>query len=153
MFNISNLSFNYCLLSVFPSLNYTTCFGAVLFSSCTQNANKSAWHMVGAQSKFSLNELLPMGSPWWLIGKRSFFPRRRRGFHPWMGKIPWRRKCQPTPIFLPGKFHRQRRLAGYSPPGPKESDKTWQQEEAQIASDCEILRAWVWLNLVCKTKD
>ena len=36
----------------------------------------------------------------------------------------WRRKWQPTPVFLPGKFHRQRSLAGCSPWGHKESDMT-----------------------------
>ena len=40
---------------------------------------------------------------------------RRCGFDPWVGKIPWRRKWQPTPVFLPGKSHEQRSLAGYSP--------------------------------------
>ena len=45
-------------------------------------------------------------------------------FHPWVRKIPWRRKWQLTPVFLPGKFHRQRSLAGYSPWGCKESDMT-----------------------------
>ena len=40
------------------------------------------------------------------------------------GKIPWRRKWQPTPVFLPGEFHGQRSLAGYSPQGHKESDTT-----------------------------
>ena len=39
----------------------------------------------------------------------------RPGFDPWVGKIPWRRAWQPTPIFLPGEFHGQRSLAGYSP--------------------------------------
>ena len=39
-------------------------------------------------------------------------------------KIPWRREWQPTPIFLPGEFHGQRSLAGYSPWGCKESDTT-----------------------------
>ena len=34
---------------------------------------------------------------------------RRRGFDPWIRKIPWRRKWQPTPVFLPGKSHRQRK--------------------------------------------
>ena len=34
---------------------------------------------------------------------------------PWIGKIPWRKKWQPIPVFLPGKFHGQRNLAGYSP--------------------------------------
>ena len=39
-------------------------------------------------------------------------------------KIPWRRKWQPTPAFLPGKSHGQGNLAGYSPGGLKESDMT-----------------------------
>ena len=39
------------------------------------------------------------------------------GFNPWVGKIPWRRKWQPTPLFLPGKFHEQRILVGSSPWG------------------------------------
>ena len=34
------------------------------------------------------------------------------GFDPWVGKIPWKRKWQPTPVFLPGKFHGQRSLVG-----------------------------------------
>ena len=40
------------------------------------------------------------------------------------GKISWRRKWQPTPVFLPGKSHGQKSLAGYSPWGHKESDMT-----------------------------
>ena len=39
-------------------------------------------------------------------------------------KIPWRRKGQPTPVFLPEEFHGQRSLVGYSPWGLKESDTT-----------------------------
>ena len=45
---------------------------------------------------------------------------------PWVRKIPWRRKWQPTPIFLSGKSHEWRRLVGYSPWGCKESDTTEQ---------------------------
>ena len=44
-------------------------------------------------------------------------------FDPWVGKIPWRRKWQPTPVFLLGKFHAQRSLVGYSPWGLKESTR------------------------------
>ena len=51
---------------------------------------------------------------------------KRRRFDPWVVKIPWRRIWQPTPVFLPGEFHRQRNLAGYSPRGHKGSDKTKQ---------------------------
>ena len=40
------------------------------------------------------------------------------------GKIPWRRKWQPTPAFLPGKSHGQGSLVGYSPWSCKESDTT-----------------------------
>ena len=43
---------------------------------------------------------------------------------PWVGKIPWRRKWQPTPVFLPGKFRGQRSLAGYSPWGCRELNMT-----------------------------
>ena len=39
------------------------------------------------------------------------------GSIPWVRKIPWRRKWQPTALYLPGKFHGQRSLAGYSPLG------------------------------------
>ena len=51
---------------------------------------------------------------------------RRLGFDPWVRKIPWRRKWQPTPVLLPGEFHGQRSSAGYSPWDPKESDMTVQ---------------------------
>ena len=40
---------------------------------------------------------------------------REAWFDPWVGKFPWRRKWQPTPVFLPGKSHRQRIPVGYSP--------------------------------------
>ena len=40
---------------------------------------------------------------------------KRHGFDPWVVKIPWRRTLQATPVFLPGKSHGQRNLAGYSP--------------------------------------
>jgi len=39
----------------------------------------------------------------------------RHWFDPWVRKIPWRRKWQPTPVLLPGESHGQRNLAGYSP--------------------------------------
>ena len=39
----------------------------------------------------------------------------RHGFDPWVKKIPWRRKWQPTPIFFLGEFHGQKSLVGYGP--------------------------------------
>ena len=67
------------------------------------------------------------GLPRWHSGKDSACQRRRRkrlGFSPWFEKTPWRRKWQPTPVFVPGKSHGQRSLADYSPWGCKESDTT-----------------------------
>ena len=51
---------------------------------------------------------------------------KRCGFNFWVGKIPWRRTQQPTPVFLPGQAHGQRSQAGYGPQGVryKESGTT-----------------------------
>ena len=46
----------------------------------------------------------------------------RAGFDPWVGKIPWRREWQPTPVFLPRESHGKRSLRGNSPWGLKELD-------------------------------
>ena len=46
---------------------------------------------------------------------------------------PWRRKWQPTPVFVPGEFHRQRALVGYSPRGCKESDTTEQLADRKVS--------------------
>ena len=51
---------------------------------------------------------------------------RRPGFDPWVGKFLWRREWQSTPVFLPGKSHRQRSLTGHSLWGRKDSDTTEQ---------------------------
>ena len=59
-------------------------------------------------------------------GKRVCLQRGRSGFDPWVGKIPWRRKWQPTPILLPGKLRGWRSLVGYSPWDLKESDTSEQ---------------------------
>ena len=49
-------------------------------------------------------------------------PSTRPGFDTWVRKIPWRKKLQPTSVFLPGESHGQRSLEGYSPWGRKELD-------------------------------
>ena len=53
-----------------------------------------------------------LGLSRWLSGKESGCQCRRLGFDPWVRKIPWRRKWQPTAVFLPGEPHGQRSLAG-----------------------------------------
>ena len=65
--------------------------------------------------------------PWWCSGKESACQCRRckrQGFSLWVGKIPWRRKWQPMPVFLPGKSHGQWSLVDYSPRDCRESDTT-----------------------------
>ena len=65
--------------------------------------------------------------PKWLSGKEFTCQCRRCrkcGFDPCVGKIPWKRTWQPTPVCVPGKSHRQRSLEGYSPWGCKEPDTT-----------------------------
>ena len=61
---------------------------------------------------------------WWLSRKMSTRNAGDQSSNPWIRKIPWRRKWQPSPVFLPGKSHGWRRLVGYSPCGRKESDTT-----------------------------
>ena len=55
-------------------------------------------------------------------GKSICLQCGRPGFDPWVGKILWRGKWQPTPVLLPGKFHGRRILVGYSPWGCRELD-------------------------------
>ena len=67
-----------------------------------------------------------MGFPGGTSGKESTCQCRRHKrlrFDSWVGKIPWRRKWQPTPVFLPGESHGQRSLAGYSAWGHKQSGR------------------------------
>ena len=85
--------------------------------------DRKAWHaaihgVAKSQSRLSNWTELNWICNWWLNGKESACQCRRcRGwrFYPWVRKTLWRRKWQPTPVFLPGKSYRQRSLTGYSP--------------------------------------
>ena len=81
----------------------------------TWEAGRSIWHQMHLCTPLK-------GLPRWLSGEESAWQCRRHGFNPRVEKVPWRRKWQPTPGFLPGKSHGQRSLVGYSPWGHKESD-------------------------------
>ena len=69
---------------------------------------------------FDIKQLV-LGLPQWLSGQESTFSAgmQRSGFSPWVGKVPWGRKWQTSPVTLPRRFNRQRSLAGYSPWGCK----------------------------------
>ena len=75
------------------------------------------------------------GLPWRLRWQSMCLQCRRPGFNPWVGKIPWRRKWQPTPVLLPGKFHGWRSLVGYSLWGRKESNTTEQLHFLSFSRD------------------
>ena len=73
------------------------------------------------------NGALSLGFPGGTSGKEPACQCRRHkrpGFDPWVGKIPWRKAWQHTPVFWPGESHGPRSLAGYTVHGVTESDMT-----------------------------
>ena len=76
----------------------------------------------------------------------------RPGFDPWVSKIPWRKKWQPTPVLLPRKFHGWRSLVGYSPWGCKESDMA--ERLHSLLYECRFLamRAWVVVHEISQAR-
>ena len=79
---------------------------------------------------------------------------KRRGFYPWVEKIPWSMKWQSTPVFLPGKSHGQRSLVGYSP-WVAESSTHWGWALSYCLSDsfaqicCHFY--WLWTETLTET--
>ena len=65
------------------------------------------------------------------------------GFDSWVGKIPWRRKWQPTAVYLPGEFQGQRDLVGYRPWDGKESDTTEHTHLLPLSHDCRRCPLWI----------
>ena len=74
-------------------------------------------HLMSSQNAvnfyFAMSYLL-FGLPWWFSGKEPACQCRRCRFVPSFGNIPWRRRWQPTPVFLPGKSDGQRSLVRFS---------------------------------------
>ena len=95
------------------------------------------------------DNIFNMGFLKWLSGKESACRckrHRRRRFDPWVGKIPWRRVWQPTPVFLPEESHGKRSLAGSSSQGRKESDTV---ERLSLYFTSMVIchfRHWTYLN-------
>ena len=97
--------------------------GNPLQYSCLENSmDRGAWQAAvhgvtksQTQGNYRSSCCLPCDFPGGSDGKRICLQFGRPGLSPWVGKIPWRRKWQPTPVFLPGESHRQRNLVGYNP--------------------------------------
>ena len=83
------------------------------------------WQVARGRGRiFNLPLTIQLGVLGGSAGKNLLVSAGDSGFDPWVWKIPWRRKCHPVPVFLPGKSQGQRSLAGYSSWGCKESDTT-----------------------------
>ena len=102
----------------FPRENTYGCKVSAFFSSTALSSFRILFHL------FHLVYYLSLGLPWWLRWGRLCLQCGRPRFNSWVRKIPWRREWLPTPVFLPGELHGQRRLAGYTPWEHKESDTT-----------------------------
>ena len=106
--------------------------GNPLLNSCLENfMDRGTWWVTvhrTAKSQIQLKQLSThtcMEQRWAsLLAQSSACQYRRPGFDPRVGKMPWRRKWQPAPVFLPGESHGQRSLLGYSPQHRKESNRT-----------------------------
>ena len=125
---LSTLFYCLCNLGGVKSLKFwLSMFSMYYRNSLSLNLKKkNEWGGIRTLLLYLLyRNVLFMGPPWWLSGRESTWQSRRHELDPWVGKIPWRRKWQPTPVFLPGKFHGQRNLAGYTVHGvAKELDTT-----------------------------
>ena len=75
--------------------------------------------------------MLP-GLPTWFVSKESACQCRKHRFNSWARKLPWKRKWQPTPVFLSGKSHGQRSLTGYNHGVTKMLDTTQQLNNSNI---------------------
>ena len=79
-----------------------------------------------------------LGLPWWLSSKVPTCQCRKCRFNPWVGKMPWRRKWQLTPVFLPGKSHGQRSLLDHGVTKRVKHNLATKQQK-QIQTQCSSL--------------
>ena len=84
------------------------------------------------------------GFPRWLRGKQTTCQCRRLRLDPWIEKIPWKREWQPTPIFLPEKFHGQRSLAGLPSMGSQTSQTQLNNLTATTTNLYKTCRLLLW---------
>ena len=114
------------LLGILPAWGEWGCLpphgGRILAQGCRRTLALRSW------TPFTLKILnvhlyMPRGLPSGSV-ERIHCQHRRHGIDPWVGKTPWRRKWQPTPVFLPGEFHGQRSLAATVHGVSEESDTT-----------------------------
>ena len=114
-------------------LNLESALETSLHLSCPNTVLERKWVVPIGSIPFSIFTSLlficywSIALPRRLSGKDSACQCRKCGFDLWIGKIPWKRERQPTPVFLSGESHGRRSLVGCSLRGHKESDTTQQR--------------------------
>ena len=109
-------------------LDYMGILWMPLKQQASLNQGCYCWLVIDPDYQGKIGLILHNRLPWWLNGKESICQcrrPRRHWFDPWLWKIPGRKKCQPPPLFLPGRSHGQRSLAGYSPQGLQRVRHNW----------------------------
>ena len=108
------------------------------------HANHQDWHqsLIHKVSRAGLEEGQGSESRW--LNGRSFCQCGRRGFNPWVGKILWRRKWQPTPAFLPGKLHGQRGAWRVTVHGSPKIGHDWVTEHTRLVYSAQKTYFPVW---------
>ena len=124
----------YCIF-LFPNtlylLNFLS-FALILYSEYSLFSNTFRFnllirfveHFLSLEMALLVMLYYSVGLSPWLRSRESTCHCKGYALNPWIRDIPWRRKFQPSLVFLPGKSHGQRSLVGYSPWGHKESDMT-----------------------------
>ena len=135
--SLSNIHLKF--LHVFTWLDSSFLFGTDWYSIVWIYHSLFIWGYLGCfqvlaiMNKAVVNTVC--GLPWWLSGKESTCQCRRCRFTPWVWKIPWRRKWQPTPVYLPGE--------------------SWTEEPGltraghDLYQDLVLLVSWILTILIC----
>ena len=100
---------------------------------------------------------LQLGFPGGATGKELAYwckRQKKRRFFPWVGKIPWKRAWQPTPVFFPGESHGQGSLLSYGPQGHTELDTTKATQHARTSPVRSFLSGVIFVScsLLCSDK-
>ena len=120
-------------------------WGKLLMAFAPCDEGKPSLHPQGVRWPWEVNLSSALWSeelPWWLRGKEPAWQCRRCGLYRWVRIFPGRKKWEPTPVFLPGKSHGQRRLVGCGPWGCIRAGHYLSTKQQQNALKGSILSPW-----------
>ena len=114
----------------------------------------SSWETEAKSLIKKLCAVFQTGFPGGTRGKEpacQYWIHETHRFNPWVGKMPWRRAWQPTPVFLPGESRGQKSLVGYSLWGHKESERTEiTLQECSEHPNTANIRRWIAWRMACE---